>query len=104
MLELTKENFESEVLNVKGMVMIDFWGEGCEPCKALMPDFESLATEYPDVKFGKLNTSKERRLALSQRVLGLPTVVLYKDGNRVGECTKDTANRAGIKALLDKEL
>lgn len=104
MLELSKENFNEEVLESSGLVVVDYWGEGCEPCKALMPDFEALEAEYPTVRFGKLNTSQERRLALSQRVLGLPTVVLYKDGQRVGECTKATANREGIKAILDQNL
>lgn len=105
MLLLDKENFESEVLKASGLVIVDFWGEGCEPCKALMPDFEALASNYEGkVTFAKLNTSQERRLAISQRVLGLPTVVLYKDGARMGECTKDTANVEGIKALIEAHL
>ncbi|HAS73616.1 MAG TPA: thiol reductase thioredoxin [Clostridiales bacterium UBA8960] len=105
MLDLDKDNFENEVLKASGIVVVDFWGEGCEPCKALMPDFESIASEYDGkATFGKLNTSKERRLAISQRVLGLPTVVLYKDGTRMGECTKDSANAEGIKALIETHL
>ncbi|OJV66732.1 MAG: thiol reductase thioredoxin [Clostridiales bacterium 38-18] len=105
MLVLDKENFESEVLNAEGFVIVDFWGEGCEPCKALMPDFEALETEYNGtVTFGKLNTTQERRLAISQRVLGLPTIVLYKGGQRMGECTRDTASVDGIKALLAAHL
>lgn len=105
MLILDKDNFESQVLKASGLVLVDFWGEGCEPCKALMPDFEALENEYEGkVVFGKLNTSQERRLAISQRVLGLPTVVLYKDGARVGECTKDQANPAGIKELVAQYL
>lgn len=104
MLELTKENFNKEVLESSGLVIVDFWGEGCEPCKALMPDFEALESEFPTVRFGKLNTSQERRLALSQRVLGLPTVVLYKDGQRLDECTKDRANLEGIRAILNQNI
>lgn len=105
MLILDKDNFEADVLKSSGLVLVDFWGEGCEPCKALMPDFEALANDYVGkVKFGKLNTTQERRLSISQRVLGLPTIVLYKDGARVGECTKDTANTDGIKALLNQHL
>lgn len=105
MLVLDKENFESEVLQASGLVLVDFWGEGCEPCKALMPEFEALSENYTNqVTFAKLNTSQERRLAISQRVLGLPTVVLYKDGVRLGECTRDTATQEGIKALLAQHL
>ncbi len=105
MLILDKDNFEAEVLKSSGLVLVDFWGEGCEPCKALMPEFEALASEFSGkVTFGKLNTTQERRLSISQRVLGLPTVVLYKDGARMGECTKDSANVEGIKNLLDQHL
>lgn len=105
MLILDKDNFEAEVLKSSGLVLVDFWGEGCEPCKALMPEFEALANEFSGkVTFGKLNTTQERRLSISQRVLGLPTVVLYKDGARMGECTKDSANVEGIKSLLGQHL
>ncbi len=105
MIILDKDNFEAEVLSRKGFILVDFWGEGCEPCKNLMPEFEAMAGEYQDsVAFAKLNTSQERRLAISQRVLGLPTVVLYKDGQRMGECTKDSANPEGIKSLIASHL
>jgi len=105
MLVLDKENFELEVLKASGVVVVDFWGEGCEPCKALMPEFEALSETYEGkVTFAKLNTSQERRLAISQRVLGLPTVVLYKDGARVAECTKDQASQTGIKQMIESHL
>ena len=105
MLVLDKENFESEVLKREGLVLVDYWGEGCEPCKALMPDFEALESEYSEkVVFAKLNTTHERRLAISQRVLGLPTIVLYKDGARLAECTRDDANLNGIKNMLEAHI
>lgn len=105
MMEFNKENFQEEVLDSKGLVLVDYWGEGCEPCRALMPTFDELSAEYEGrVKFGKLNTTQERRLALSQRVLGLPTIVLYKDGSRVGECIKNDASREGIVKILEAHL
>lgn len=105
MILLDKDNFESEVLNANGLVVVDFWGEGCQPCSELMPEFEALASNYVDqVKFAKLNTTKDRRLAISQRVLGLPTVVLYKDGQRVAECTKESASKTGITQMLEAHL
>lgn len=105
MLELTKDNFQEEVLDSKGLVLVDYWSDGCEPCKALMPDVEALASEYEGkVVFGKLNTMKARRLAISQRVLGLPTIILYKDGEKVGEVTKDDANKEGIKNLIEAHI
>ena len=105
MLILDKENFQENVLDAKGLVIVDYWSDGCEPCKALMPEVEELAAEYEGkVVFSKLNTMKARRLAISQRVLGLPTIILYKDGEKLGEVTKGDANKAGIKNLIEAHI
>ena len=102
MFELTKDNFEEEVLKAEGFVLVDYWGDGCEPCKALMPDVEALAEEFEGkVKFCKLNTTKARRLAISQRVLGLPSLLLYKDGAKVAEVTGGNATKASIKEMIE---
>jgi len=102
MLELTKDSFQAEVLEAAGFVLVDYWSDGCEPCKALMPDVLDLATEYEGkVTFSKLNTTGARRLAISQRVLGLPTIALYKDGVKIAEVTKDDATKEGIKNMID---
>ena len=53
MLVLDKENFEMEVLKASGLVVVDFWGEGCEPCKALMPEFEALSESYEEKEIGR---------------------------------------------------
>lgn len=100
-----KDTFEEVVLNNDGYVLVDYWSEGCEPCKALMPDVEALEAEYDGkVKFTKLDTGKARRLAISQRILGLPTIALYKNGEKIDEVTKDDASKTNIKAMIDKNL
>ena len=100
-----KETFQSEVLEAKGLILVDFYGEGCLPCEALMPDVEALAEVYgKEIKFVKLNTSSARRLAISQKVLGLPTVALYKDGEKLSEVTKEDANKTSIEALIKTAL
>ena len=104
MIILDKDNFEKEVLKAKGLVLVDYWNECCEPCKALMPDVESLAKVYQDVKFCKLDTTKARRLVISQRVMGLPTISLYKDGAKIDEVTKDNASKASIEEMIKKYL
>ncbi|MEL7648100.1 MAG: thioredoxin domain-containing protein [Sedimentibacter sp.] len=105
MLMLEKDTFEEAVLKSQGYVLVDFWSEGCEPCKALMPDVEKLSEEYEGkVTFAKLDTGKARRLAISQKVLGLPTICLYKDGEKIDEVTKEDANASNIKAMIDRNL
>ena len=102
MLELTKDTFEEEVLKAEGHILVDYWSDGCEPCKALMPSIVELSEKYEGkVKFCKLNTTKARRLAISQRVMGLPAIVLYKDGEKLGECTKEDATKKNIEAISE---
>jgi thioredoxin 1 len=105
MLALDKENFQAEVKEQKGYVLVDYWSESCEPCKALMPDIQALAEKYgQQVKFAKLDTAKARRLAISEQVLGLPTIALYKDGQKIEELTKDSATMSNIEAMIQKNL
>lgn len=90
MIVVDKENFEAEVLKAEGLVVVDFWGTNCEPCKALMPSVEAIAERYADkAKFCKLNTAENRRLAISQKVLGLPTIAFYRNGEKIAEVTGD---------------
>lgn len=104
MIVLEKDTFDSEVLNADGLVLVDYWNEGCEPCKALMPDVEALANVYTAVKFCKLNTTSARRLAISQRIMGLPTISLYRNGEKIDEVTKEDASKESIEAMIKKHL
>lgn len=105
MLELTKENFEAEVLQAADTVFVDFFGDGCVPCQALMPFVHEMAEKYGDkIKFCSLNTTKARRLAISLKVLGLPTMAIFKDGQKVEEVVKDDATPENIEALIKKYL
>ncbi|EJP6471623.1 thiol reductase thioredoxin [Clostridium sporogenes] len=105
MLVLDKKTFEEEVLKSEGYVLVDYFGNGCVPCEALMPDVEELSKKYEDkIKFCKLNTSKARRLAISQKVLGLPTIILYKDGEKLEEVVKEDATKANIEAMITKHV
>ncbi|WP_101772711.1 thioredoxin TrxA [Peptostreptococcus faecalis] len=103
MLELTKESFETEVLKGEGYIFVDFWSQGCEPCKALMPEVHELAEKYGDkIKFCSMDTTKARRLAIKQKVLGLPTLTMYKDGEKADEITKDDATIENIESMIKK--
>ena len=103
MLVVDKKTFEEEVLKAEGYVLVDFFGDGCEPCKALLPHVEEIAQKYEGkMKFTKLNTTKARRLAISQKVLGLPVIAIYKDGEKVEELIKEEATPANIETMIEK--
>lgn len=103
MLEVDKETFEAEVLKAEGTVLVDFYGDGCVPCQALMPHVHALADQYGDkIKFTAINTSKARRLAISQKVLGLPVIAIYKDGVMIDSKVKEEATPESVKAMVEK--
>jgi thioredoxin 1 len=91
MIELNKDNFDEEVLNyTEKPVFVDFWGDKCEICKELMPGVHELEHKYEDkIKFTSLNITNARRLAIGQRVLGLPTMIIYKNGEKLSTVTPD---------------
>ena len=88
MLELNKENFEAEVLSSKGLVLVDFWSPKCVPCMELLPHVEELEGKFEQVKFCKLNILENRRLAIGQKVMGLPTIIIYRDGEKLSSSAK----------------
>ena len=103
MLEVNKQNFEEEVLGGEGYILVDFFSDGCVPCEALMPHIHALEETYgKDIKFISINTSKARRLAISQKVLGLPVIAIYKDGEKIEELIKDDATPENIEAMIKK--
>ena len=101
MLVLTKENFEQEVIKADGLIMVDFWSEKCEPCKALMPGVHKLAEKYQGkAKFCSLDTNGNKRLAMAQKVLGLPTILFYRNGEIIADLrTKISIEEVEAKLL-----
>lgn len=101
MLQITKENFEAEVLNSDKPVIIDFWAVWCGPCKMVAPTFEALSAELPDVKFGKVNVDEQPELAQQFKVMTIPTFILLKNGQvvdqAVGALPKETLKQFATK-------
>ena len=81
---LTTDNFEAEVLNQEGYVLVDFWATWCGPCKMIAPVVAQIAEENQGViKVGKVNVDNEMPLAQKYRVESIPTLILFKDGKPV---------------------
>ena len=80
-MNITKNNFEQEVLHSDKPVLIDFWAPWCGPCRMLSPVISEIAEEYGDrIKVCKVNVDDEGELAASFNVMSIPTLVVVKDG------------------------
>ena len=103
MLELDKNNFEDEVLKAEGHILVDFWGPTCEPCKALMPHIHELEKTYGDkIKFCSLDITKARRMAIKQKVMGLPAIIVYKDGKEVERLAESAATASAVEEMIKR--
>ena len=103
LLELTKDNFDEEVTNYEGVVFVDFWSPKCVPCMNLLPDVEAFAEKNSGkAKFCKLDTAGNRRLAIAQKVMGLPTFIYYKNGEKAQTYDADSINFDDMQAKLDE--
>ena len=100
-IDLTKENFEEEVLKAQGYILVDFYGDGCVHCAALTPHIHGFEEVYgKTMKFCSLNTTKARRLAISQKVLGLPVIAVYKDGLMIDSRVKEDATPDACEEMI----
>ena len=92
-ITITKENFESEVLNCDKPVLLDFWAPWCNPCRMVGPIIDEIANEHPEIKVGKVNVDDESELAIKFKVVSIPSIFVMKNGevtnNAVGLLPKN---------------
>jgi len=101
MVELTGANWEKEVIQSKGVVMIDFWAAWCGPCRMIAPSIEELAKEYSGrIKVGKLNTDENSDVASRYKIMGIPTVIFFKDGQKVDQLV-GAVPKSSLKSKID---
>ena len=77
---IDKNNFKSEVMESDRTVLLDFWAPWCMPCRMVGPILEEIAKERSDIKVGKINVDEEPELAGQFQVMGIPTLLVMKDG------------------------
>ncbi len=102
LVEFTDANFQQETR--EGLVLVDFWAPWCGPCRMVGPVIEQIAGEYAEtVKVGKLNVDDHQKSAMSFRVMSIPTVILFKDGEPV-ETMVGAMPKSAYEAKLAKHV
>ena len=84
-LKITSDNFRSEVLESKEVVLLDFYADWCGPCRMVGPIIEEIAEENEHIKVGKINVDEQAELAARFKVNSIPMLLVMKDGQVVAQ-------------------
>lgn len=84
-INITRNNFQNEIINSDKPVLLDFWAPWCGPCRMVGPILEEIAGKRSDIKIGKINVDEQPELASQFRVMSIPTLIVIKDGKIVNQ-------------------
>jgi len=103
-IDVTTSTWDKEVLQAQGVVMVDFWAVWCGPCRMIAPTVEELAKEYAGkIKVAKLNTDENPDIASKYKIMGIPTVMFFKNGERVDQIV-GAVPKTQLKSKIDSFL
>ena len=97
LLNVTAKNFQSEVVESKKPVLLDFWASWCGPCRMVSPIIDEIAEENEDIVVGKVNVDEEEKLSMQFGIMSIPTLVVIKNG----EITSKTVGVRTKEQILD---
>ena len=104
-IDLDRDSYEAEVHGSDKPVLVDFWGPRCGPCLALSKPLEEMEKEYAGrLKVAKLNAAENRMLCAKLRVMGLPTLLIYKGGVEVRRLTGENITMSEIRNAVETVL
>ena len=95
-INITKDNFQQEVVAASQTVLVDFWATWCGPCQMMGPILEELATKHPEIKVGKINVDEQPELATQFQIDAIPAWMVFKGG-------KAAAQTVGLQPIENLE-
>jgi len=99
--DVTDDTFKTEVLEAAQPTLVDFWAEWCAPCKMIAPSVDEIAAEYKDrIRIAKMDIDSSPKTPGGLGIMGIPTLILFKDGAEVERLVGFRTKEAMIKALL----
>jgi thioredoxin 1 len=98
-LHINKNQFQKEVLEHKGVVLVDFYAEWCEPCKSMSPIIDQLSEEKKEIKFIKIDVEENQELASQYSVFTIPTFLVFKEGKMVYQFVVPQSKESFIEEL-----
>jgi thioredoxin 1 len=101
-LEVSRDDFWDTVSD--GLVLVDVWSPQCQPCVALAPHLEQLADQHPELTLAKLEAPQNRRLCMDLKVTGLPTLLLFRDGEEVDRISDPNLDANAVDEWLQPHL
>ncbi|MCW8090865.1 thioredoxin TrxA [Alteromonas sp. ASW11-130] len=103
-IKLTDDKFEADVINANSPVLVDFWAEWCGPCKMIAPILEEVANDFDGkLTVGKLNVDENNETPPKYGIRGIPTLLLFKDGN-VAATKVGALSKAQLTEFLNENL